>query len=126
MNKLQQMQYDFRVAVAAYVQEFCNKHDWVHNPSDWVAGDVGGVIEINDMFIDFDDIRVDIDNEFDKDAFEEWYWYEQRVTELGCTQHINYKSFALGAQRPYSDEVLNKIGEFKKEIERMQRGEETY
>ena len=78
------------------------------------------------MFIDFDDIRVDIDNEFDKDAFEEWYWYEQRVTELGCTQHINYKSFVLGAQRPYSDELLNKIGEFKKEIERMQRGEETY
>jgi hypothetical protein len=65
MNKLQQMQYDFRVAVAAYVQEFCNKHDWVYNPADWVAGDVGGVIEINDMFINFDDIRVDIDNEFD-------------------------------------------------------------
>jgi hypothetical protein len=123
MNKLQQMQYDFRVAVAAYVQEFCNKHDWVYNPADWVAGDVGGVIEINDMFINFDDIRVDIDNEFDKDAFVEWFEYEQRVTELGCTQHINYKSFALGAPRPYSGEVLDKIGRFQKEVERMQRGE---
>lgn len=126
MNKQKELQYDFRVAVAAYVQEFCGKHGWKYKPEDWVAGDVGGVIEINDMFINFDDIRTDIDHEFDKDAFVEWFNYEQRVTELGCTQHINYKSFALGAPRPYGEEVLDKIGELKKEVERMQRGEEVY
>lgn len=125
MNKLQELQYDFKNAVTAYVNAFCEKHGWHFNASDWVAGDVGGVIEINGMFINFDDIRTDIDHEFDKDAFVEWYNYEQRVTELGCTQHINYKSFALGAPRPYGEKVLDKIGRFQKEVERMQRGEET-
>lgn len=126
MNKLQELQFHFKNAVTEYVQEFCEKHGWRYDATGWVAGDVGGVIEINDMFINFDDIRVDIDNEFDKDAFVEWFEYEQRVTELGCTQHINYKSFTLGAPRPYSEEVLDKIGKFQTEVERMQKGGEVY
>lgn len=122
MNKLQELRFHFKNAVTEYVQEFCEKHGWRYDASGWVAGDVGGVIEIDDMFISFDDIRVDIDSEFDKDKFVEWYKYEQRVTELGCTQHINYRSFALGAPRPYSDEVLAKIEDCKAEIDRLING----
>lgn len=122
MNKLQELRFHFKNAVTEYVQEFCEKHGWKYDASGWVAGDVGGVIEIDDMFISFDDIRADIDHEFDKDAFVEWYKYEQRVTELGCTQHINYRSFALGAPRPYSDEVLAKIEDCKAEIDRLING----
>ena len=122
MNKLQELRFHFKNAVTEYVQEFCEKHGWKYDASGWVAGDVGGVIEIDDMFISFDDIRVDIDSEFDKDKYVEWYRYEQRVTELGCTQHINYKSFALGAPRPYSDEVLVKIEDCKAEIDRLING----
>lgn len=122
MNKLQELRFHFKNAVTEYVQEFCEKHGWKYDASGWVAGDVGGVIEIDDMFISFDDIRVDIDSEFDKDKFVEWYKYEQRVTELGCTQHINYRSFALGAPRPYSDEVLAKIEDCKAEIDRLING----
>lgn len=119
MNKLQELQFHFKNAVTEYVQEFCEKHGWRYDAIGWVAGDVGGLIEINDMFINFDDIRTDIDHEFDKDAFVEWYAYEQRVTELGCTQHINYKSFALGAPRPYSDEVLKRIEECRAELDKL-------
>lgn len=122
MNKLQELRYLYKNAVTEYVQEFCEKHGWKYDASGWVAGDVGGVIEIEDMYISFDDIRADIDHEFDKDAFVEWYKYEQRVTELGCTQHINYRSFALGAPRPYSEEVLNKIEDCKAEIDRLING----
>ena len=122
MDKLQELRFHFKNAVTEYVQEFCEKHGWKYDASGWVAGDVGGVIEIDDMFISFDDIRVDIDSEFDKDKFVEWYKYEQRVTELGCTQHINYRSFALGAPRPYSDEVLAKIEDCKAEIDRLING----
>lgn len=122
MNKLQELRYLYKNAVTEYVQEFCEKHGWKYDASGWVAGDVGGVIEIDDMFISFDDIRADIDHEFDKDKFVEWYKYEQRVTELGCTQHINYRSFALGAPRPYSDEVLAKIEDCKAEIDRLING----
>ena len=122
MNKLQELRYLYKNAVTEYVQEFCEKHGWKYDASGWVAGDVGGVIEIDDMFISFDDIRADIDHEFDKDAFVEWYRYEQRVTELGCTQHINYLSFALGAPRPYSDDVLAKIEDCKAEIDRLING----
>ena len=119
MNELEELQFDYKKAVTAYVNAFCKKHGWHFSASDWVAGDVCGVIEINDMFVNFDDIRVDIDNEFDKDAFEEWYRYEQRLIELGCPQHINYKSFALGAPRPYSDEVLKRIEECRAELDKL-------
>ena len=122
MNKLQELRFHFMNAVTEYVQEFCEKHGWKYDASGWVAGDVGGVIEIEDMYISFDDIRADIDHEFDKDAFVEWYKYDQRVTELGCTQHINYRSFAFGAPRPYSDEVLAKIEDCKAEIDQLING----
>lgn len=124
MKELQSLQYDFRVAVSAYVNAFCKKHGWRYEADGWVSGDVGGVILIGDRYIDFDDIRTDIDNEFEKDAFVEWYDYSQRCAELRCPKRINYKSFAMGAPLPYSKDVLDNIAKMQMEIEKLKDGAE--
>lgn len=58
-------------AVHEYCMAFCQKHGYHYNPDGWVGGDVGGVIEVADMFVNFDDIRIDIDNEVPQGIFEQ-------------------------------------------------------
>lgn len=60
-----------------YVDLFVKKHGYDVLRRDfedcWVASECGTIILIGDMFIDFEDIRYDIDNEVPEDRFEKWY-----------------------------------------------------
>ena len=116
MNKahIEFLKSAYNDAVGDYCHSFCLKHGWVYNPDDWVAGKVGEVIEICDRFIDFRDIKCDIDNDFAEDMFVKWYDYTLQLHELGCTKTINYWHFANGCPLPYSEEHLVAIRVAKK------------
>jgi hypothetical protein len=95
-------------AVNEYVQAFCDKHGY-ERPECWVGDRVGEILEVNDMFVDFRNIKIDIDNSVPEEVFEQWYNYTLRLGELGCEKTISYWSFALGAPLPYSEAQLKAI-----------------
>ena len=116
MNKahIKLLQSKYESVVAEYTKAFCKKHGWHFNYGDWVGGHVGEIIEICDRFVDFRDIKTDIDNDFHEDVFAKWYDYTLRLAELGCTKTINYWSYAKGCPLPYSEEHLNAIEKAKR------------
>lgn len=116
MNKahIEWLKECYNKAVRDYCTAFCDKHGWEYDPNDWVGDKVGEVIEICDRFIDFSDIKTDIDNDFPEGIFEKWYDYTLRLTELGCSKTINYWYFTKGCPLPYSEEQLEAIEVAKK------------
>jgi hypothetical protein len=77
-----------------YLEAFCLKHD-LYVDYDWVGKNVGGVVTIGDYFINFDDIRLDIDQNAPEPCFFKWYDVAlDYVTEHGTTEGCaNYKTF---------------------------------
>jgi hypothetical protein len=90
------LQEKFQAIAELYVEAFLRKHgffdeeDGSYSDWEWVSN-VGGVVEIADYYIGFDDIRFDIDNSVSKELFFEWYNFcvEKEKT-------INYRSYTMG------------------------------
>lgn len=70
---------------------FCDKHEIEYDDSYWIGGK-GEVIEIGDMFINFSDVRLDLEQNVTKGIFTNWYW---TVLESKLP-HINYASWVKG------------------------------
>jgi len=71
---------------------FCEKQE-VHKDNDtWWLGDIGGVIEINDAYLNFDDIRLDIDTNQPKGNIFKWWWENEYLEG----KIINYQSYIKG------------------------------
>lgn len=79
-----------------YVYDFVTKHGYLgldQNLKDnWVAGDIGTIICIGDMFVDFEVIRYDIDNNIPEDKFEKWYWSAVECYDSNKFT-MNYKTY---------------------------------
>ena len=79
-----------------YVRQFVSKHGYRDSIEElldaWVAGDVGTIICIGDMFVDFEVIRYDIDNDIPEPVFEKWYW-EMLSNYCDNRPTINYKTY---------------------------------
>jgi hypothetical protein len=104
MEKLKQ---DYEMAVNAYLKAFCKKHDYEYDPDYWVAGDVGGVIMIGDIFVNFTDMRVDIDNNALQGEFMEWYEYCLRMNNIsGEIQTPDYKEWLMCCNIKGEGEIL--------------------
>ena len=103
----QALQDRFRSVCMDYIMRFCEKHDL--NFEGWVGDRVGETAEIGDMFLDFSDIRYDIDTEQKSGTIEKWWDYSYDLSMLECPKTINYRSWCAGAPLPYSQEQLNKI-----------------
>ena len=98
----------------------------------WVADEPGGVLEIGDFFLGFDDIRHIVDNQVPIDTWASWYWY---CTELGMLDRTietpSLKSWCAGCPRIPEDSIEDvrrlaaKIEEMKSrlhdEIEKLKR-----
>lgn len=110
---------DYIDACNRYVAEFCRKHDFKNPDWYWVGGQIGTVLALNDYFIDFQDIRYDIDEQIP--TFKYWDWYEASLkrAELGIKGEINYKSYCEGAPWRWSNVELRKIEELKEEIDKI-------
>jgi hypothetical protein len=77
--------------IDSYMQMFCEKHGLTYDESYWIGGK-GEVIEIGDMFINFSDVRIDLEQNCPVEMFADWYW---TVLESNLP-HINYASWVKG------------------------------
>ena len=114
----EQIRKDYEAVCGRYVEEFCRKHDFVDYESYWVGGQVGTVLVLNDYFIDFNDLRYDIDEQIP--TFKYWDWYDASLkrAELGLND-LNYKSYCEGAPWKWSNKEVNKILELREEIDKI-------
>lgn len=77
-----------------YVYTFLKKHDFYEEEYDeysefyWV-GEVGTIIEVADYFIDFQDIKYDIDNDIPAPIYFKYYDYSLDSKN----PNLNYKTF---------------------------------
>ena len=100
-----------------YLKLFCEKHEYTYEPYMWVGDEVGGIIEVCDMFVNFDDIRYDVDNDVPEDYFAKWYWKGLEVYQLTGKKYMNYPSFCKGAPDEWTEERMQAIREMNKRIE---------
>ncbi len=80
----------YEEAVHEYCRLFCNQmwQDYtVYDPSFWVGGDIGGIIEISDLWLDFETIRIAVDNLINSDVFLEWYYYQLERGKIKLTAY---------------------------------------
>lgn len=122
--KREELKFAFADICLAYLKAFCDKHEYdieweLKHGGVWVCDEPGGVANIGDLWVNFDDIRYDVDNNIDVDMFEKWYWESLDRTELGV-KYVNYKSFCSGAPDPISPDQLEKIKIAKKRLEEAQ------
>lgn len=96
MNKILKANYD--KACNGYLKAFCDKHEFNYSDAEWIGGDVGGMIEINDYYVDMGTIRTDIDQNAQQNEFEQWYNYSLRLGMISATTP-NYKSWLDGCPR---------------------------
>lgn len=92
---MKKLKLDYEKSVEAIVNAFEKKHDI--GCMDWVADDIGGVIECSDTFYSFNDIKYDIFNDVPVGVIEEW-------SEASLEAHyrkdkqINFSSYVKGAR----------------------------
>jgi hypothetical protein len=86
------LKQQFENIVDQYLTLFCEKQEVHQDNNDWCAGDVGGVIEINDAYLNFDEIRLDIDTNQPKGAIFKWWWENDYLNN----KQINYYSYTKG------------------------------
>ena len=82
----------------------------------WVGDEVGGIADLNDMFLNFDDIRYDIDNKVSRNKIFDWYWNSVERAELGV-KYMNYPAFCKGAPDPITPKDLEEIKTCRKRLD---------
>lgn len=95
--------------VNKYVEKFRRKHGF--DSGYWISNGVGEICEICeicDMFLDFRDIKYDIDTEQPEENVYNWNWL--RTSQ---NMDINYKSYCLGL-RPAEIIELERIESLEK------------
>lgn len=102
-----------------YLKEFCDKHEWQYEPDMWVAGNIGTIVMIGDMFVSMNNIRYDIDNNVPTDYFAKWYWKSIEISDLtdGAENYMNYENYCKGAPDYWTEERVQKIRASKKRVE---------
>lgn len=102
----------------AYLQLFCDKHgyDYEDAKDSWVANEVGGIVCVNDYFVDMQTIIDDVDLPATEDEFLKWYDYCLEAAEFGLTTP-NYKSWVKGCPRT-SKESFDNLRAIKHNLER--------
>ena len=115
-NKLKER---FKEIVNDYMYAWAEKHEYDYEEDMWVADNYGTICMVGDMFVSFDDVRYDIDNNLPEHIFDEWYWYSLEISEMGCKANVNLKSYAMG-YRPFSDEQLKLIRSASRKIKEQE------
>jgi hypothetical protein len=101
-----------------YITIFLKKHNFHSDYSGndiWVANEPGTIALIEDMFVNFDDVRYDIDNDIPEEKFYKWYSQQERLTLIGL-KYLNYKSFCQGAPEPYTEKDIEEIIELQRKV----------
>lgn len=94
------IQQQYEAICTKYVQAFLIKHEFHENGIlfDWEWQDRPGcTVFVSDYYLDFDDIRTDIDEEAPEDMFFEWCDYSLNKT-IDNVPYANYKNYLKGAR----------------------------
>ena len=86
----------YEQACEEYRLRLCNQFgiDW--NDTYWIAGRVGGVLDIQSYYaIDMDELRYIVDNSMTFEDFEEWY---EQWMDTENENRINIRSWLMGAR----------------------------
>lgn len=105
-----ELKQQFEEVRKAYLDAFVKRHDLVS--ADWVGPGVCEIVCANDdFFLDFDDIRYDVDNAASLSVNEIWDWldYCRRLEYLECPKKINFPSWCKGAPKPYTLKMLDEL-----------------
>lgn len=117
MNTLQK---DYNDICERYLRAFDEKHDLALFESDfkdcWIGGQVGSIADINDMYLNFDDIRYDIDNNIPAGKIFDWYWNSVDHAEMKV-KYMNFESYCKGAQDPVPEKEMKRIKELRKKLD---------
>lgn len=75
-----------------YVKEFCKKQGFNYTDLSWIANQIGGVVEIDDLYFNFHDIVWDINSKQPKHQIIDWYYALIENPE----KSMNYFSYTKG------------------------------
>lgn len=73
-----------------YIKAFCKKQEMEFNG--WVGDSVGEVAYIEDYYLNFDDIRLDVDANQPKGKMLDWYNQEMEA-RFTDSQGMNYRTY---------------------------------
>jgi hypothetical protein len=113
--------------VSDYCYQFCEKHEYNYNPYFWVGNEIGGIYDAGDtIFVDFDTMRIDIDNNVSKDEFIKWHEYCLRLGMIDIEIPTpKFKDWINGCSRRSEEEIV-KMENYKQKIdewtEKLQQG----
>lgn len=97
-----ELKTQFKEIAEKYVITFLTKHNFHENGEitewRWIRDNAGGVLEVSDYFINFDDIRFDIDNEVPADQFFEWYDHDLNLAMKNRKKRVNYENWLKGVR----------------------------
>lgn len=99
-----------------YLIAFQNRQEYDDNSYDWV--EFGKIVFINDMYLNFDDIRYDVDNNIKPGEIDIWYWTSVDRAEMGI-KYLTYEEFCEGVPDPISEEKLEEIQELRNKLEKI-------
>ena len=112
-----------------YLRAFCKRHEYAYDPKDWIgigAENIGTIVEVNDMYINMDDLRYDVDNNVPADKFAKWYDKQLELHELGIEVWLNYPNYCKGAPDEWTEERMEelraanqRLWEMKEQLEEM-------
>ena len=105
-----ELKQQFEEVCNAYLDAFVKRHNLVS--ADWVGPGVCENVCANDeVFLDLDDIRYDVDNAASLSVNEIWDWvdYCRRLEYLECPKKINFPSWCKGAPKPYTLKMLDEL-----------------
>lgn len=109
MNDLKK---NYENACNAYLEAFCEKHEFDYESAYWIGGDAGGIVDVCDYCIGMDTIRADIDLIAADHEFAEWYDYCLRLGMIDEEiPRPNFECWIRGCPRKREDEI--------RELERM-------
>ena len=104
-QKTDSLEENYNLICNMYAHVFATKHAYSFDA--WVADKVGEVAMMGDYYVDFCDIKYDIDNDIDADEYVKYYDYCLEVGMLNLTVP-NYESWCKGCPR-IPQEALDKI-----------------
>lgn len=103
MNKYLKNYYN---AVEELTKEFCKKYFkgvYEYDVNDWIGGNIGGVIHINDYYFDFRDIKIALEYKPTKDELFDYYDCKD------CIKFENYLKYFRGFSFKEIDKTLKKL-----------------
>lgn len=109
---MEDLKENYKAICNTYAHKFAEKHEYSFDG--WVADKVGEVAMMGDYYVDFRDIKYDIDNDIDADEYVKYYDYCLEVGMLNLTVP-NYESWCKGCPR-IPQEALDKIQGLRMEL----------